>query len=90
MTRFDENGAPDGGEPQRDARDERIRELEDENRKLRAELAKLREDAELDRQELEWFHSLGLPLTEAEMLEQARTGPSISDVIAECERELGK
>ena len=61
--------------------DRRIRELEEENQKLRAELDETT-------QALEWHQSLGLPLTEAEMLERARTGPTISDVIAECEREF--
>ncbi len=92
MTEHDENGAPTGGddEPNREVLQQRVRELEAENRALRADIEQLRQSTEIDRQELEWYHSLGLPLTETEMLEQARTGPSISDVIADCEREFGK
>jgi hypothetical protein len=92
MTKHDENGTPqEGGETfSREALEQRIRELEDENRQLRSKMAQMEADWDVDRQSLEWYYSLGLPQSEAEMLEQIRTGPSISDVLADCEREFGK
>jgi hypothetical protein len=92
MAKHDENGAVQdgGGSPTHEALEQRIRELEDENRQLRSRMAQMESDWDLDRQSLEWYYSLGLPQSEAEMLEQVRTGPSISDVLAECERVFGK
>ena len=92
MKKHDEDGAPPagGGESSREALERRVRELEEENRQLRATMAQMEADWDLDRQSLEWYYSLGLPQSEAEMLEQVKTGPSISDVLAECEREFGK
>ena len=92
MNRFEENGlgASGAAEPTRTALDQRIRDLEEENRQLRTDLDTSRHDAEFARKELDWYHVLGLPVSETEMLERAKTGPTISDVIAECEREFGK
>jgi hypothetical protein len=92
MKKHDENGTPSegGGEMAREALEQRVRELEEENRQLRAQMVRMEADWDLDRQSLEWYYSLGLPQSEAEMLEQVRTGPSISDVLAECEREFGR
>jgi hypothetical protein len=90
MNKHDENGvAPDGsGEPTREALEHRVRELEDENRQLRAKMAQMEAEWDLDRQALESYRELGMPVSEAEMLERAKNGPTISDVLAECEREL--
>jgi hypothetical protein len=92
MRRLDENGsAADGaGEPTREALEARVRDLEEENRHLWARIEKIEQEWDLDRQSLEWYYSLGMPQTEAEMLEQARTGLSIGDVLAECDPESGK
>ena len=91
MKKHDEIGTPpDGGGPTREALEQRVRELEEENRQLRAKMEQVEADWDLDRQSLEWYYSLGLPQSEAEMLDQIKTGPSISDVLAECERESGK
>ena len=92
MKKHDENGAPPegGGDLTREALEQRVRDLEEENRQLRAKMDQMEADWDLDRQSLEWYYSLGLPQSEAEMLEQVKTGPSISDVLAECEREFGK
>ena len=88
MHRFDDPNTPAPGAADQTAA--RVRELEAENARLRAQVEQLQADRELDRQELEWYHALGLPLTEAEMLERAKAGPTISNVIAECEREYRK
>lgn len=90
MNKHDENGTPPegDGESTHEALARRVRELEDENRQLRAKMAQMEADWDLDRQALESYHVLGMPVSEAEMLERAKTGPSISDVLAECEREL--
>jgi hypothetical protein len=90
MNKHDENGTPpDGGAvPTREALEQRVREVEEENRQLRAKMAQMEEDWDLDRQSLESYHQLGMPTSEAEMLERAKTGPSITDVITECEREF--
>jgi hypothetical protein len=90
MTKHDENGAPQEGSGtlSREALEQRIRDLEDENRQLRAKMAQMEADWDIDRQALESYHQMGLPESEAEMLERAKSGPTISDVLAECEREL--
>jgi septation ring formation regulator EzrA len=89
MKRFDENGSPpdEGGVPNRDGLEGRIRELEAENAQLRAKLEQVHEQWDLDRQALEWYHAQGLPKTEAEVLEGK--GHTISEVLAECDREFG-
>ena len=90
MARFEENGTPAAGDgpPSREVLEQRVRELEDENRQLRAKMAQMEADWDLDRQSLEWYHQLGMPVSEAEMLGRAKSGPSISDVLAECDREF--
>lgn len=90
MMKHDENGTPSdgGGDRPREDLERRIRDLEEENRQLRAQMAQMEEDWDLDRQALESYHVLGMPKSEAEMLERAKIGPSISDVIAECDREF--
>ena len=90
MNKHDENSTPTDGasETPRDVLERRVRELEEENRQLLARMAQMESDWDLDRQALESYHVLGLPTSEAEMLERAKTGPSISDVIAECDREF--
>jgi hypothetical protein len=86
MNRLDDPSANPNGAA--DPTASRLRALEAENAELRAKIEKLEADRQLDRDELTWYHSLGLPESEAEMLERVRTGPSISDVLAECEREF--
>ena len=89
MKRLEDSGTPSGGgEMSREALEQRVRELEEENRQLQAKMAKMESDWDLDRQALESYHQLGMPLTEEEMLERARTGPTLGDVLAECEREF--
>jgi multidrug resistance efflux pump len=90
MKKHEENGLASGGngELTREALERRARELENENRQLRAKMAQMEADWDLDRQSLEWYRQLGMPVSEVEMLERAKTGPSISDVLAECEREF--
>ena len=90
MTKHDDNGTPSaGGSMQtREALEQRVRELEAENQRLRAQMAQMEEEWDLDRQALESYHQMGMPESEAEMLERAKSGPTISDVLAECEREL--
>jgi len=80
---------PTGGvKPSREALESRIRELEVENQRLQARLQHVEAEWEIDRDALAWHEYLCLPESEAEMLEQVRTGPTLSDVIAECEREF--
>ena len=90
MTKHDDNGTPSAGGsmPTREALEQRVRELEAENQRLRAQMAQMEEEWDLDRQALESYHQMGMPESEAEMLERAKSGPTISDVLAECEREL--
>ena len=90
MTKHDDNGKPSaGGSMQtREALEQRVRELEAENQRLRAQMAQMEEEWDVDRQALESYHQMGMPESEAEMLERAKSGPTISDVLAECEREL--
>jgi hypothetical protein len=89
MNRFEESSVNSGGsEPSRDALEARIRELENENAQLRAKMQQMESEWEDDRYALDWYRSEGLPKSEAEML--GRKGPTISDVLAECEREFGK
>ena len=92
MIRFDENGIPLGGgsESPRAALEARIRDLEVENRQLRAKVEKMEQDWDLDRQSLEWYYSMGLPVADAQIVEGARTERSISEVMAECEGEFGR
>ena len=66
----------------------RVRDLEAENAQLRAKMQKMELDWEMDRDALEWYRSEGLPTSEAEMLQ--RKGPTISEVLAECEQRFGK
>jgi len=90
MTTHDENVTPsDGGaEPTREALEQRVGELEEENRQLRARLQYVEGEWEIASDALAWYEHLGMPQSEAEMLERVKTGPTISDVLAECEREL--
>ncbi len=90
MTKHDENGTPSDGDGtlSREALKHRVRELENENQQLRAKMAQMEEEWDIDRQALESYHQMGMPESEAEMLERAKSGPTISDVLAECEREL--
>lgn len=90
MRKHDESGAPAeaGGTPTRDSLEQRVRELEAENHQLRSKMAQMEADWDIDRQALETYHVMGMPESEAEMLERAKSGPTISDVLAECEREL--
>ncbi|HKA06807.1 MAG TPA: hypothetical protein VKD71_06080 [Gemmataceae bacterium] len=89
MNRFDEpNANSDSSTPSREALETRIRELEAENAELRTKMQKMESEWEDDRYALEWYRSEGLPKSEAEMLE--RKGPTISEILAECEREFGK
>ncbi|MBO0697219.1 MAG: hypothetical protein J2P46_02380 [Zavarzinella sp.] len=90
MTRLEENGTPVAGNGplSREALEQRVRELEHENRELRARLQQVEAEWEIDRDALEWYERVGMPESEAEMLERVRTGPTISDVMAECEREF--
>ena len=90
MKKHDENGTPPegGDELTRDALEQRVRELDEENRQLRGKMAQMEADWEMDREALESYRQLGMPKSEAEMLDRAKSGPSISDVLAECEREL--
>jgi hypothetical protein len=85
MKKHDENGTPTecGGTPGREALEQRVRELEEENRQLRAKMAQMEDNWELDRQSLESYRQLGMPVSEAEVLGRARSGPSISGVLAE-------
>ena len=89
MMRFDEKAATpnSNGQWSREALEAQVRALENDNQRLQAELQQAKESADINLQELEWYYSLGLPSTESEMLERARTGPTIRDVLAECERE---
>jgi hypothetical protein len=87
MKRFDEPNSPAGSsEPSRDALESRIRELEAEVTLLHAKMNQMQLDFELDRQALEWYRAHGMPTSEVEMIERAKSGPSISDVIAEFDR----
>jgi len=88
MMKHDENGTPSesGGTLTPAALEQRVRELEEENRQLRAKMARMEERWDLDRQSLESYRQLGMPATEAEALERAKAGPSISDVLSECGR----
>jgi hypothetical protein len=88
MNRFEEPNANSGGDSFRESLEARIRELESENAQLKAKMQKMESDWEIDRDALQWYRSEGLPASEAEMLQ--RNGPTISDVLAECEREFGK
>jgi len=89
MNRFEESNVNSGGsEPSRDALEARIRELENENAQLRAKMQRMESEWEIDRNALEWHRSEGLPTSESEMLE--RKGPTISEVLSECEREFRK
>lgn len=89
MKKHDDNGTPlAGGGEQGEALERRVQELEEENRQLRARLQYVETEWEIARDALAWHENLGLPQSEAEMLEQVRTGPTISDVLAECEREF--
>jgi hypothetical protein len=90
MTHATENGPPAGGDGSRsrEALEQRVRELENENRHLRATLQQVEAEWQIDRDALAWYERLGMPESEAEMLERVRTGPTISDVMAECEREF--
>jgi hypothetical protein len=90
MTRLEENGTPVRGDasPSPEALEQRVRELEEENRQLRARLQQVEAEWEIDRDALTWYERLGMPASEAEMLERVRTGPTLSDVMAECEREF--
>jgi len=82
MKRFDEpNSSSGGSEPTREELAAKLLRLEAENARLRADADRW----EHDRDALAWYRSEGLPSSEKEFLE--RKGPSISDVIAECERE---
>jgi hypothetical protein len=95
MSRLDEHennsSADEPSEPTREALERRIRLLEEENRRLQSDLEASRREGEIARDALEWYDCLGLPLSEQEMLETMKTGGrSISDVLAECEREFGK
>ena len=90
MKKHNENGTPPegGGESSPEALERRVRELEEENRQLRARLQFVEAEWEIARDALAWYEHLGMPESEAEMLERVKTGPTISDVLAECEREL--
>jgi hypothetical protein len=89
MNRFEEPDVNSGsGEPSREALVARIRELQSENAELRSKMQEIESEWQDDRHALDWYRSEGLPTSEAEMLQ--RKGPTISDVLAECEREFGK
>jgi hypothetical protein len=89
MNRFeDPNVDSSGGSPSRESLEARIRELEAENAELRAKMLRMESEREDDRYALEWYRSEGLPTSETEMLQ--RQGPTISEVLADCEREFGK
>lgn len=92
MMRRDESGPPlgGGGEVSREALEQRVRELEREVGRLQAELAEARAQAQEQRDELYFYHWLGMPMTEEEFREGMKNGPSLSDLIAECGREFGK
>jgi len=83
MNRFDEPTSPAGGsEPTREKLVAKILRLEAENTKMRADA----DQWEHDRDALAWYRFEGLPASETEFLE--KMGPSINDVIAECEQVL--
>jgi hypothetical protein len=90
MTKHDENGIPpeSGGTLSREALEHRVRELENENRQLQARLEYVETEWEIARDALAWYEYPGMPASEAEMLERVKTGPTISDVLADCEREF--
>jgi hypothetical protein len=91
MNRFGEHEPTFGGaEPSRAALEQRIRDLETENQQLRTDLQNFRQNFEIDRQQLAWFYSLGLPLTEEEARNPGRGAYSLREVLDECEREFGK
>jgi hypothetical protein len=91
MHRLDEDGSSSGGagEPTREALERRIRELEQENRTLKADLRQARDAWRMDRQELEAYYSIGFPVTEEELLNRIKSGPTLREVLDELKREYG-
>jgi hypothetical protein len=91
MRRFDETGQEpsESGEPSADALKRRIRDLEEENRKLRTDLRQTHEAWRVDRQELQSFYEIGFPATEEEFLARIKAGPSLREVLDELNREYG-
>ena len=91
MKKHDENGTPGGaeGEPTREALEKRIRELEQENGKLRADLRQTHEAWRIDRQELQAFYSIGFPATEEELMARIKEGPTLREVLDDLKREHG-
>jgi hypothetical protein len=90
MMRREESGPPaeGGGEPSREALEQRVRELEAENGQLRARLQYVETELEIATDALAWHEHLAMPASEAEMLERAKNGPTLGDLIAECQREF--
>ena len=91
MKKHDENGTPSGsdGEPTRAALEQRIRELEQENGMLRADLRQAHDAWRIDRQELQAFYSVGFPATEEELMARVKAGPTLREVLDELKREHG-
>jgi len=90
MNRFEESNVDTGGgDPSREAMEARIRELQTENAELRAKMQKLESDYQVDRDALEWYHSLGLPATEEEA-RNPKNAYTLRQILDECEREFGK
>jgi hypothetical protein len=80
---------PGSGEPSREALEAQIRELQAENAELRAKMQKMESEWEIDRDALEWHRSAGLPES-AEEAANPKNAFTLSEVLAECEREFGK
>ena len=91
MHRLEDDGPGSGGsgEPSREALERRIRELEQENRTLKADLRQTHDAWRIDRQELEAFYSIGFPVTEEELLNRIKSGPTLRQVLDELKREYG-
>jgi predicted nucleic acid-binding Zn-ribbon protein len=98
MANLDEpNGTPGSGDeqngqpkPARDALEQRVRELEQENAALRGELDSLRVRHQKDRDLLDALILSGLPADEHEMQEMLANSSSLSDLLREFEeRQAG-
>ena len=52
-------------------------------------MQKMESDFQIDRDALEWYHSLGLPES-AEEARNPKNASSLRQILDECEREFGK